>query len=162
MGGPAGLAGTGTAGLLGVDALPPAMVASLAADLAAGYTEQNGVQTLTLNLEPEHLGKVEVYLVAKGDHLSVRMVSTNPEAETALRENLKDLTEAIQIRTGRYQQVEVRVQLRGSQDPDREASANKRQDSSPDQGRDPATNRESDGHGDKHSDTEPEQRAQGG
>ncbi len=99
----------------GMEFIPADARARLAGQIAANFTNRNGMQTLTLQLEPEHLGKVEVRLVARGNQLSIRLLAENREAETALRHNLKELTDGIQERTGKYQQVEVRVELK-SQD----------------------------------------------
>lgn len=84
----------------------------LAGRIAARYSDQGGVQTLTLRLDPAHLGKVDVTMVAKGDHLTIRLEAGNPEAETALRENLKDLSDAIGAKTGRFNLIEVKVQVK--------------------------------------------------
>ena len=148
MGHPLGLANTPVAGIAPSAGMPPEGVAGLAAEIATGYSGKNGVQTLTVNLEPEHLGRVEVRLLAKGDHLSVRLMASNPEAESALRENIKDLTEAIQVRTGRYQQMEVRVELRESREPDQDSNEKESPDfhhqgSTEDRGSDPETEDES-------------------
>jgi|GEM_PF-5120834 len=87
----------------------------LANQIAARYESHGGVQTVTLRLDPAHLGKVEVTMQAKGDHLSVRLTAGNKEAETALRNNLKELSEAIQNRTGRFSQVDIRVDVKSDQ-----------------------------------------------
>lgn len=84
----------------------------LAGKIAARYSDQGGVQTLTLRLDPAHLGKVDVTMVAKGDHLTIRLEAGNPEAETALRDNLKDLSDAIGAKTGRFNLIEVKVQVK--------------------------------------------------
>jgi flagellar hook-length control protein FliK len=167
LGEPVGLAGPTVVGMLAGDGLPPATVVGLAADIAAGYAEKNGVQTLTVNLEPEHLGRVEVRLLATGDHLSVRLIAANPEAATAMRDNLKDLTEAILTRTGRFQHLDVRVELRESHDPDPDPGEKERpgfqgQDSPTEQGANPETENDSSANPDNQVDTEPGQRAQEG
>ena len=96
----------------GTEVIPADVRARLAGDIASQFTNRNGMQTLTLQLEPDHLGKVEVRMLAKGDQLSVRLLAENREAETALRHNLKELTDAIQEKTGKYQQIDVRVELK--------------------------------------------------
>lgn len=167
MGASLGLANTAVAGIIPTGGLPPQVVAGLAADIVSGYSEQNGVQTLTVNLEPDHLGPVEVRLLAKGDHLSVRLLAANPEAESALRENLKDLTDAIQVRTGRYQQMEVKVALRESHDPDQEPGEKEnpdfhRQGSPDEQSPEAETEKESSGNSRSNVATEPDHWAQEG
>lgn len=99
------------------DGLPAQLKTRLAADIAAQLTNRGGRQTLTMKLNPEHLGKLDIQFQAKDNHLSVRLVAANPEAETALKENLKELTETIQKQSGRFQQVEVRVDVKTSEDP---------------------------------------------
>ena len=101
----------------GMDVIPADARARLAGQISSNFTNRNGMQTLTLQLEPDHLGKVEVHLVARGDRLSIRLLADNREAETALRQNLRELTDAIQQKTGKYQQVEVRVELKSQDDP---------------------------------------------
>jgi len=167
MGDPLGLANTAMDGMARPGGLPPEVVTSLAADIASGYSVKNGVQTLTVNLEPEHLGRVEIRLLAKGDHLSVRLMAANPEAESALRENIKDLAEAIQVRTGRYQQMEVRVELRESHDPDQDSKEKENpdfahQDSSGKHGSDPETGKEPPDNQPNQVATEPDPWAQEG
>ncbi len=101
---------------LGVmEAIPVDSPSGMASEIVAQFTDRNGMQTLTLKLDPEHLGRVEVRLQAKGDQLSVRLLADNREAETALRQNIKELTDAIQEKTGKYQQVDVRVELKSQE-----------------------------------------------
>lgn len=157
LGQPMGMAGTTMAGLSPPVEMSTNMVAHLAADIANAYTEKNGVQTLTMNLEPDHLGRVEVRLQARGDQLSVRLVAASPEAESAMRENLKDLTEAIQTRTGRYQQVEVRVELKESQEQDPDPSDEDPRDS---QGQDSKQDQEPGTDSDNETDRNPDHRVE--
>ncbi len=140
--GPIGLSGTWTAwgvaatsmdlaGLIpnsvpdqtGMEVIPVEVRARLASDIAAGFTERGGVQTLSLKLEPGHLGKVEVRLQATGEHLSVRITAASKESEAALRENIRDLGDAIQEKTGRFQTVDVRVNLKSDGDSGRRDAA---------------------------------------
>lgn len=107
----------------GMEVVPVEVRARLAADIAAGFTERGGVQTLSLKLEPGHLGKVEVRLQATGDHLSVKITAASKESEAALRENIRDLGDAIQEKTGRFQTVDVRVNLKSEGDSGRRDAA---------------------------------------
>jgi flagellar hook-length control protein FliK len=77
----------------------------LAREQAAG----DGPGTLTLRLEPEHLGKVEVRLRASGGQLTVEFQAESAEAGAALREGRHELARALGAQAGRWQQVEVRV-----------------------------------------------------
>ncbi len=139
----------------------------LATDIAANFSDRNGLQTLTFKMEPDHLGRVDVRLEARANHLSVRLLAANQESADALRENLKELTEAIQKRTGRFHQVEVRVELKGSEDLDQESTGEDARHS-PD--RDPqgetredrGTGAGREGHNTTEVETEPDDRAQGG
>lgn len=70
-----------------------------------------GEQNLTLQLDPEHLGRVEVRMVSTGDRLDVVIQAESPAAAQVLRENVQDLIRALSGRIdGRWQQVDVRVQ----------------------------------------------------
>lgn len=153
-------------GSSGTAEMPVTIQSRLAGAIAARFSDQNGVQNLSLKIDPGNLGRVEVHLQAKGDHLSVQITAGNREAETALRENLRDLTDAIQEKTGRFQNVEVKVDLKSGDRPDQ-------QDADKD-GRQPG-DKEQPGHGQEFQDnpdteqgssgenteTEPELRAQG-
>jgi len=67
-------------------------------------------QRLTLRLEPEQLGKVEVRLVAHGDRLEVVFQAETPAAEQALRDGAQELARTLASQLeGRWQQVEVRL-----------------------------------------------------
>lgn len=160
LGQPLAMVGPSVPGIVANVGMPADMVAGLAADIAAAYSEKNGVQTLTMNLEQDHLGRVEVRLQARGNQLSVRLVAASPEAESAMRDNLKDLTEAIQTRTGRYQQVEVRVELKETQEPDRDPADEeqrqfKGQDSDKEQSRKDDPENQASGNRDNQVETEP-------
>ena len=70
-----------------------------------------GEQRLTLQLDPEHLGRVEVRMVSTGDRLEVVIQAESPAAGQVLRENVQDLIRALSGRfEGRWQHVDVRVQ----------------------------------------------------
>jgi flagellar hook-length control protein FliK len=127
---PAGLLIAGAGGLSGTPETAVTIQSRLAGEIAARFSDQNGVQNLSLKLNPDHLGKVEVTLIAKGGQLSVQITAGNRDAEAALRENLRDLTDAIQHKNGRFQQVEVKVDLKSEDGSDqREADKQDRQSS---------------------------------
>ena len=109
-----------TSGFAITDGVPADFSTRLAGDIAAGFSNRNGIQTLVLKLDSDHLGQVDVRMQAKDDHLTVRLLAADRESEAALRGNIKELSEAIQKRTGRFQHVEVRVELKGGEDPGRE------------------------------------------
>jgi flagellar hook-length control protein FliK len=70
-----------------------------------------GEQRLTLQLDPEHLGRVEVRMISTGDRLEVVIQAESPAAGQVLRENIQELIRALSGRfEGRWQQVDVRVQ----------------------------------------------------
>lgn len=78
--------------------------------LLSGSGLNSGDQTLTLQLEPNHLGKVEVRLLARGDRLEVTFTAETPEAQQALREGSSDLIRSLAGRVdGRWQHVDVKV-----------------------------------------------------
>jgi len=147
--------------------IPAEFQSSLVEDIAANFSDRNGVQTITLKIEADHLGQVDVRLQAKADHLTVRLLADNLESEAALRGSIKELSEAIQKRIGRFQHVEVRVELKGSEDPgqengdddprhspERDPRGDSRQDPGTEGGRDDPITTE--------METEPENRVQGG
>jgi hypothetical protein len=128
---PDGVPLPGPGQLVGAGDLHVMLNSRVAGAVAARFSDRGGVQNLTLKLDPGHLGRVEVQLRARGDHLAVRITATSNESEAALRENIKDLSEAIQDKTGRFQQVDVKVDLRAQDRADRNAdhSQDQRKDS---------------------------------
>lgn len=147
--------------------IPVELRSRLSAEIAANFSDRNGTQLITFKFEADHLGQIDVRLQAKADHLTVRLLVATRESEAALRENIKDLGEAIQKRTGRFQQVEVRVDLRSGEDPGQE-SADEDSGRSPEQDpwdgaeTDPDTGGGSDNRDISEVETEPDDRAQGG
>lgn len=78
--------------------------------ILAGSGLNSGEQTLTLQLEPDHLGKVEVRLLARGDRLEITFTADTPEAQQALREGSNDLVRLLAGRVdGRWQHVDIKV-----------------------------------------------------
>ena len=149
------------------EGIPADFRSRLAGDIAAGFSNRNGVQTLVLKLDSDHLGQVDVRMQAKDDHLSVRILAADRESEAALRGNIKELSEAILKRTGRFQHVEVRVELKGGEDQGRQAGE---EDPEHNSGRndhggksgDPETKRDPANQDAEEVETGPDNRAQGG
>lgn len=162
-----GLGKGASPGFSAPDGISTGFGSRLASEIAAHYSSRDGIQTLTMKLEPGNLGQVDVRLQAKADHLSVQLRAANPESEAALRENIKELTEAIQKRTGRFQHIEVRVDLKGNNDL-RHDPAEKDHGQSPEQdpwegtSKDPDTTENFGNHHDDEVETKPDERAQGG
>ncbi|HOX26436.1 MAG TPA: flagellar hook-length control protein FliK [Candidatus Krumholzibacteria bacterium] len=69
-----------------------------------------GTQQLTLKLEPEHLGKVEIRLTVQGDSLEVLFHAETPAAEAALRDGSQELARTLGSQLdGRWQHVEIKL-----------------------------------------------------
>jgi flagellar hook-length control protein FliK len=109
---PTAAAGRMIPGPVWQNGLPLALKTRFASEIATHYTQRGGLQTLTVKLNPEHLGRLDIQLQARDSHLEVRFLAANREAEAALRENVKELTDTIQKQSGRFQQVEVRVEVK--------------------------------------------------
>jgi|GEM_PF-2782415 len=75
-----------------------------------------GGEKLSLQLNPENLGQVEIEFTAVDDKLNVLIIASSGEAEKALREGLQELTDALVDRSTRFQHVEVKVDQRESND----------------------------------------------
>lgn len=89
---------------------PTRIQAQVTRALLANGGPRGGDQTLTLQLEPEHLGKVEVRLVARGDRLEVTFTAETAEAQVALRESTGDLVRTLSSRIdGRWQHIDIKV-----------------------------------------------------
>ena len=89
-----------------------------------------GGEKLTIKLEPEHLGKVEVQLTGEKDHLTIVLKASGQEAELALQKGIKELTENILDRSQRWQTVEVRVEARETPEDRSQGRSQERRDSS--------------------------------
>jgi flagellar hook-length control protein FliK len=125
-----------TAGGPSVD--PTRIQAQVTRALLANGGPRGGDQTLTLQLEPEHLGKVEVRLIARGGRLEVTFTAETAEAQVALRESTGDLVRTLSNRIdGRWQHIDVKVA--DPADPRRDSTQQDRneQDRSRDGRRDP-------------------------
>ncbi|MFH2050852.1 MAG: flagellar hook-length control protein FliK [bacterium] len=101
-------------------------------------------QKVTIELRPDHLGKVEIEFRGENDRLEVRIQASTPAAAQALSENLRELTESIKDRAARYQSVDIRVEVKESTEP-RPTDQNRDQDrreQSRDQGRQDSQDRD--------------------
>ena len=147
--------------------IPAEFRSRLSAEIAANYSVRNGSQLVTFKFEAEHLGQIDVRLQAKADHLTIRLLVASRESQAALRENIKELGEAIQKRTGRFQQVEVRVNLKGGEDLGQESTEedsgqSPEGDTRDESGADPDNAGDSDNRDPSEIKMEPDDRAQGG
>ena len=59
--------------------------------VAANLTGVAGRETMTLQLNPEHLGQVEISLSGRDDQLTVVIQASGKEAEQAIREGLSSV-----------------------------------------------------------------------
>ncbi len=84
--------------------------------LSANLSDITGSQKITIKLNPESLGQIELNFEARDDRLTVAMSANTPEAEAALRDNMKDLTDRLVERSARFSQVDVRVEIKDGAD----------------------------------------------
>lgn len=95
----------------GEGAFGPSIRAQVLAEIAGQSVGAAGHEKMTLQLEPAHLGKVQVQLQASGGRLEIVVQAQSAEAEKALADGAQELIEAIVGRgEGRWQQVEVRIE----------------------------------------------------
>ena len=89
---------------------PDKIQAQVIRAMAAEPFTRDDEQTMTLRLAPEHLGKVEVSVVARGGRLEVVFKAETAEAGKALQDGRTELAQTLGNRAdGRWQQVEIRV-----------------------------------------------------
>jgi flagellar hook-length control protein FliK len=74
-----------------------------------------GQEKLTIRLNPEKLGQVEILFQAQGDNLNIVMNAGGSEAEKALQEGVRELSESIADKSPRWNVVEIRVENRGQE-----------------------------------------------
>ncbi|MCB1183752.1 flagellar hook-length control protein FliK, partial [bacterium] len=103
---------------------------------ATRLEDLTGGEKVVLKLDPGHLGRVELTFDARDDRLAVTIVASSTEAEAALRENTRDLTDRIVERSARFSHVDVRVEGRESTDTRQDARQEQRQDDRSDGRRD--------------------------
>lgn len=108
---------------------------SVAQQIASGLQDAAGGDRLTLQLNPAELGEVEIQFLSKGDSLHVQITTTSREAESAVREGLQELKDSLSERGGRFQQVEVRVESKETQDHRQERRDGERREQPKDEGR---------------------------
>jgi len=77
-------------------------------------------QRLTLRLNPEELGQVEINFHALDDKLTISMNAEGKQAQAALKDGARDLADNIGEKSSRFSMVEVRVETRGQQDQSRQ------------------------------------------
>ncbi len=75
--------------------------------------EEMSTEKLTIRLNPEKLGQVEIMFQATGDQLEITMSSSGKDAEQALQEGTRELAEKISDNSVRYNLVEIKVENRG-------------------------------------------------
>lgn len=99
------------------------------------FQSTGDTEKVSIRLNPENLGKLEITFTAIDDQLKVAVEAKGPEAEAAIRENLKDLTEAILDRSNRFQHVDIKVELRDGSDQRQDQKQDERQESRQDERR---------------------------
>jgi len=77
--------------------------------------EEIGKEKLTIRLNPEKLGQVEVLFQTQGDQLNITINSAGREAEMAIKEGARELSENIADRSQRWNLVEIRVENRNQE-----------------------------------------------
>jgi flagellar hook-length control protein FliK len=100
----------------------------VARQVTSRIADVSGQQKVTLRLNPESLGQVELNFEAKEDRLTVVISASNAEAENALRENLKDLTDRIVERSSRFSHVDIRVDVKDSGDARQDSKQDNKQE----------------------------------
>ncbi|PID80536.1 hypothetical protein CSA17_04080 [bacterium DOLJORAL78_65_58] len=73
-------------------------------------------EKLTLRLNPEELGQVEIHLHALDEKLTISLSAESKQAETALKEGSRELADSIGEKSSRFNLVEVRVATGSRQD----------------------------------------------
>ena len=111
-----------------VTADPTQVRSQVVRHLATGLTPGSGSEKVNIQLNPEALGQVDVEFTAHGDRLSVVITASSGEAEQALREGVRELTDAIMDKAARFQSVDVKVDVRDGQEQKQESRSDQRQD----------------------------------
>ncbi len=118
--------------------------------LAGRLDSISGQQQMTIKLNPESLGQIELHFESQGDRLTVSISASTPEAETALRENLKDLTDRVVERSARFSQVDIRVEIKDTADSQKDSKQDQKQDQKQDGRQDQRREQERQGEGRQH------------
>ncbi len=87
--------------------------------------EEISKEKLTIRLNPEKLGQVEILFKTQGDQLNITINSSGREAEQAIKEGTKELAENIADRSQRWNLVDIRVENRSQ---DQQSKQESRQD----------------------------------
>ncbi len=95
--------------------------------------DEMGREKLTIRLNPEKLGLVEIQFQAKGDNLNIIMNASNPEAEGVIKEGARELAENIADKSMRWNLVEVRVDSKGQDQQKSDARQNERKEKQEDE-----------------------------
>jgi flagellar hook-length control protein FliK len=127
--------GTGTATRASLLQQGQAIRSQVIRQLAGGLEGTRGNEKVTLQLNPEKLGQVEIHFQARGNDLNIVITASGTEAEQALREGARELSEAIADKSGRWQQVDIRVENRSHDQDKNEARQDNRRDQSRREGR---------------------------
>ncbi len=102
---------------------------------ASRLTDITGGEQVTIKLNPESLGQIELNFESREDRLSVVITASSTEADAAVRENLKDLTDRIVERSARFSHVDVRVEVRDGNEARQDGKPDQRQEGRQDQRR---------------------------
>ena len=89
-----------------------------------------GSEKVTLQLNPEKLGLVEIQFLAKGDELNIVITASSNESEQALREGIKELADGLVDKSGRWQHVDIKVDQRGQDQDKNDSRSENRRDQS--------------------------------
>ncbi len=87
-----------------------------------------GGTKVTLQLNPESLGKVDITLTVKDMALEVRLVAENPQAAESLQNNIHELTKSLQDKASRYHHLDIQVETKDAGRPKAENAQPDRRD----------------------------------
>ena len=87
--------------------------------------EEISKEKLTIRLNPEKLGQVEILFKTQGDQLNITINSSGKEAEQAIKEGTKELADNIADRSQRWNLVDIKVENRSQ---DQQSKQETRQD----------------------------------
>jgi len=84
-------------------------------ELSSQMDGRIGQEKITLTLNPEKLGQVEIQFLVKDNDLNIVISASSTEAEQAIREGIKELSDGIADKSGRWNQVDIKVDQRGQE-----------------------------------------------
>lgn len=131
----------------------------VARQVTSRLPDLSGQEKVTLRLNPESLGQVELNFEAKADRLTVVISASNAESEKALRENTKDLSDRIIERSSRFSHVEIRVDVKDGAEPRQDNKQDGKQDGRQEQRREQNRQDGSAGQENRHPHAQRQQRA---